>query len=331
MTISPSLPHAHGGQLQVAAQQYTIPLKNWIDLSTGISPFVYPLPNVPEYCWQRLPEVNDGLITTASHYYGSPSLLAVAGSQQAIQSLPSFFAQSLRVGILKPAYHSHQHAWQKAGHQVISLSPSSIEEKLPTLDVLIIVNPCNPSTEKFSPKILRQWHQQLQQHKGTLIVDEAFIDSTPEMSLIQPMPVEGLIVLRSIGKFFGLAGVRLGFIWGEKKLLDQIEKLQDDWSVSHPARWAGKIALADTQWQQNQQKQLQSNALRLKKILEKYLSVEVKSTTLFCYLQHDHAELIHQQLAQQGILTRLFNKPAALRFGLPTPQQWQRLETALCF
>lgn len=330
MPTSHNRQHNHGGQLRAAAQHYAIPLHQWIDLSTGISPFVYPLPNVPQHCWQRLPESDDNLIPTATNYYGSHSLLAVAGSQEAIQRLPLLFPKKQRVGILKPAYHSHLQAWQQAGHNVIPLSSNTIDAALATLDILIIVNPCNPSTECFSTATLLHWHQQLQQHQGTLIVDEAFIDTTPEHSLITTTPQKGLIVLRSIGKFFGLAGIRLGFVWAEQALLTRLAAQQDDWSVSHPARWAGTQALQDTHWQHTQRNTLKTNQLRLTTLLEKASSTPVYSHALFCYLPHPKARAIHQQFAQQGILTRLFNNPSALRLGLPaTEEQWQRLTTAL--
>ena len=350
-----SASHHHGGQLQSASAEYDIPLDNWLDLSTGISPFVYPLPPVPEHCWQRLPESNDGLMDVANAYYGSDHVLPVSGSQEAIQSLPSLFVKSenlvgrekkqQRVGILEPAYHSHRQAWEQAGLHVITLSVSEIEQQIPNLNVLILVNPSNPTTQFFSVKTVLEWHHKLTENKGWMIVDEAFIDATPDMSLIQTKPVKGLIVLRSIGKFFGLAGIRLGFVWAEADILNQLANKQDDWSVSHPARWAGRLALHDVKWHQLQRQRLPTLAQRLEHLLEEKIftkplvsggvyfntpQVHVQHTALFAYFLHPRAKQIHQHLAQQGILTRLFETPLALRFGLPkTEEEWQRLEKAL--
>ena len=322
--------HNHGGQLQAASQQYNIPIENWLDLSAGISPFVYPLPPVPTKCWQRLPEANDGLELAAENYYGSPFLLPVSGSQEAIQRLPFLFEKERQVGIIKPAYHSHQQAWQKAGHHVIELMSSEIEQKLPDLDVLILVNPTNPSTESFTPETVMSWHQKLADHKGCLIIDEAFMDATPEQSVIRKIPKPGLIVLRSIGKFFGLAGVRLGFVWAENEILEQLASKQDDWSVSHPARWAGTVALRDTTWQQQQQKRLFLTSERLKLLLENKFQTRVVHTALFAYFKHENAQSCHRELAENGVLIRLFERPSALRFGLLAyDEQWQCLEGAL--
>lgn len=336
--------HSHGGQLQVASKQYNIPLEDWLDLSTGINPNTYPLPPVPPACWQRLPEINDGLESVATSYYGSEFLLPVSGSQEAIQSLPSLFSKKQRVGIIKPAYHSHQQAWQDAGHEIITLSSADVDAHISNLEILIIVNPSNPSAGLFTPKTLQRWHQQLIQRGGILIVDEAFIDAIPEYSLIKEKPEKGLIVLRSIGKFFGLAGIRLGFVWAEDKILKQLAHQQNDWSLSHPARWAGKIALQDSAWQYKQKALLPIESKRLEDMLEAFIFTRpcksggvyfnttnnhVQRTALFAFFLHPHARRIYQQLAQQGVLTRYFDYPA-LRFGLPAnKQEWQRLESAL--
>ena len=337
--------HQHGGQLQKAAKAYNIPLLDWLDLSTGINPNTYPLPTVPENIWQRLPESDDGLDKAASDFYGSDYLLAVAGSQEAIQNLPKIFPKKLQVGIITPAYHSHHQAWEKAGHQLIEVSSNEVDKNINLLDVLIVVNPTNPTAENFSTQTLLNWHQQLQQQNATLIVDEAFMDATPEQSLITKEPKKGLIVLRSIGKFFGLAGIRLGFVWAEAALLKQLAKQQDDWSVSHPARWAGKLALSDNDWKQQQRLQLPQKSQRLVELLEDLVftkplitggvyfnttNAHVFNTPLFAYFEHPRAKVIHQQLAQQGILTRLFSQPPALRFGLPANETaWQTLAQGL--
>lgn len=321
--------HNHGGQLQLASQMYSIPLDNWLDLSTGISPFIYPLPVVPKRCWQRLPEVDDGLEEVASNYYGSPCLLPVSGSQEAIQSLPQLFSNA-RVGIIEPAYHSHQQAWLDAGHHLITLKLNEVEKQLSTLDVLIVVNPTNPTAQTYTQQTLMKWHHQLAKQKGCLIVDEAFMDATPEQSLIQKTPLSGLIVLRSIGKFFGMAGIRLGFVWAEKSILEQLAKRQNDWSVSHPARWAGVIALRDMDWQHEQRRRLFDSSEQLQRLLNQHFHTQISSTALFGYFQHEQAPYFHEQLAQQGIITRLFKEPLALRFGLPADEeQWLRLEEAL--
>ena len=309
--------HQHGGQLTLASEHYQIPLELWLDLSTGINPISYPLPPVPADIWQRLPEVNDGLETAAVAYYGSTHLLPVAGSQEAIQRLPLLRTQS-RVGIISPAYHSHQKSWEAAGHEVLEIPRHRIEAALPSLDVLLLVNPTNPTAERYSQDELQTWHTQLQKRSGWLVVDEAFIDLTYEQSLITEEPQKGLIVLRSIGKFFGLAGIRLGFVWAEPDILEALINLQDDWSVSNPARWAGRLALSDKQWQLEQRQLIPMKMAALKEHLQATYNAPVAEAGLFAYVVLGKAEALaeHEKLCSKGILTRLFPAFGALRFGL---------------
>jgi len=309
--------HQHGGQLKLASERYQIPLEEWTDLSTGINPDSYPLPAVPESVWQRLPETNDGLETAAAAYYGSTQLLPVAGSQEAIQLLPEL-REPCRVGIISPAYHSHQQAWTNAGHKVFEISVEQLDKTLDNLDVLLLVNPTNPTTHRYSLEQLGHWHQQLQQRGGWLVVDEAFMDLTPEGSLIRPQAKAGLIVLRSIGKFFGLAGIRLGFVWAEEAILKGLAERQNDWSVSHPARWAGRLALSDFEWQRKQRIKIPQLMAGLKIRLAAIYQCEVVDAGLFAYVILGREEAIeeHERLCKTGVLTRLFKEAGALRFGL---------------
>ena len=320
---------AHGGQLRNAAQKYNIPLKNWIDLSTGINPNAYPIPEIPISCWQRLPENDDGLLNAAQEYYQAEKLLAVAGSQAAIQALPLLYPRS-RVGVLYPAYAEHEHCWQQAGHQIIRLTPKSVEKHLSSLQVLIIINPNNPTAALFPKEQLLDWQQGLQAQNGVLIVDEAFMDTCPEHSLASLSPRKGLIVLRSIGKFFGLAGIRCGFVIAEESLLQALEQKLGVWSLNHPGRYVAATALKDKDWQQHTLKQLNNQSLRLQSLLNSEGLHVSGSHALFQWVKTPDAKLWHQKLAKQGILTRLFTEPSSLRFGLPRDEeQWQKLISVL--
>ncbi len=319
----------HGGQLRHAAKSYHISLEKWVDLSTGINPNGFPIPDIPSKCWQRLPEDNDGLLTAAQDYYQAESLLAVAGSQAAIQNLPLLYSHS-KVGVLHPAYAEHGACWQQAGHQIIKLTPETVDAYLTQLQVLIIVNPNNPTGHLFSQQQLLDWHKVLQTNNGLLIIDEAFMDTTITNSLSHLSPQRGLIILRSIGKFFGLAGIRCGFVIAEAKLLNSLEKKLGVWSLSHPSRYVATHALMDTHWQQNTLKNLPKQAQRLQKLLYSNNLLVSGSHALFHWVKTPTAKTVHQQLAQQGIWTRLFTKPTSLRFGLPKDEsEWQRLSQAL--
>lgn len=322
-------PLHHGGRLREAASHYAIPLDAWLDLSTGINPLGWPVPMLSADCWRRLPEEDDDLEQTAAAYYGSDELLPVAGSQAAIQALPRLRAAA-RVGMLWPSYAEHAAAWRVAGHKVVELRAEAIERMLPQLDVLLLVNPNNPTGERFTPEQLLAWRQALSARGGWLVVDEAFIDATPERSLVPHAGEEGLVVLRSLGKFFGLAGVRVGFVFAWSELQQRLHALLGPWAVSGPSREVAGLALADMPWQVEARACLQRDRERLHTLLASYDLTPTGGTALFCYCQSEAAAGLHEALARQGILTRLFHETMALRFGLPgSEEEWQRLTCGL--
>ncbi len=320
----------HGGKLRAAVQQYHIPLEDWLDLSAALNPTPYPVGKIHYSTWQRLPEDDDALITIAARYYGNEQLLPVAGSQAAIQTLPFLFSAPLRVGILQTTYNEHAHAWRRAGHTLIALDEQEIDQHISQLDVLLLVNPNNPTSAIFSRAQLRQWHAQLTTNKGWLIVDEAFIDCDPQHSLVQEAQQTGLIILRSLGKFFGLAGARVGFVFAEKNLLANLRETLGPWPISHPSRIAAQRALSDSTWQQQQREMLPQQSARLAQLLTENGLAPTGGCALFQWIQTPTAAAIHHHLATQGILTRLYAAPASLRLGLPAEEaEWERLASAL--
>lgn len=320
----------HGGRLRAAAQHHDIPVSDWLDLSAAINPVPYPVGDIPASIWQRLPEDDDALTDTAAQYYGTNTVLPVAGSQAAIQSLPALIGNGLRVGVLQPTYNEHPHAWQQAGATIVPLPAGTVDAHIHTLDVLLLVNPNNPTGDTFDRPTLLRWHTQLAQHNGWLIVDEAFIDADPQHSLVQDAHRPGLVVLRSLGKFFGLAGTRVGFVFAQQTLLHALRERLGPWTISHPSRFAAMRALADTDWQQTQCARLPLQSARLAQLLAHHRLAPSGGCALFQWAQTPHAGAIHQQLAARGILTRLYREPASLRFGLPAnPYEWDRLAAAL--
>lgn len=319
----------HGGRLRLAASQYGIPLDEWLDLSTGINPNSWPVPTIPISSWSRLPEDDDGLELAALNYYGAETILPVAGSQAAIQALPKL-RQSCRVGVLYPGYAEHAHAWQCAGHHVLQVEMESVDETIQQLDVLVITNPNNPTGERFSVQQLLTWHELLSSRGGWLIVDEAFIDVTPEHSLVPYSTRTGLIVLRSLGKFFGLAGARVGFVCAQAKLLEQLKSLLGPWTVNAAARWVANMALRDYSWQEVTRQSLINDGIRLRKLLIQHGLTPNGGCALFQWIKTPQAVYLHDRFAGQGILIRLFAESSSLRFGLPgNESEWQRLESAL--
>jgi cobalamin biosynthesis protein CobC len=318
----------HGGNLQQAATQYGIPLADWLDLSTGIHPQHYPIPPLPPALFQRLPAVADGLLAAARTYYGAQHLLACAGSQAALQVLPALRKTS-RVAMPRTMYQEHAHAWQRAGHHVHLFEQLPDEQTLNDSDVLLLCNPNNPTGQRYAVETLLGWHAQLAARGGWLVVDEAFMDSTPQHSLASHTGQPGLWVLRSLGKFFGLAGLRVGFLLGEPKALAEVESLLGPWTVSGPSRHIAEIALQDIAWQQQMRAHLPAQSQQLSQLLAAYGLNPAGGTALFQYVPHAASQQLQAALAKQGVWTRYFASPQALRFGLPPATHWARLEQAL--
>ncbi len=325
---------SHGGNLLEAAQRYAIPVERWLDLSTGINANGWPVPSLPASVWNRLPERHDGLEQAAATYYDCSDLLPVAGSQAAIQSLPTLFPNS-RIGLVTPGYAEHEHAWRTAGHQVIHVQPAQIDARLNELDILLLINPSNPTGHQYRREQLLAWQQRLAVRGGWLIVDEAFIDADPAHSLSADCGRDGLVVLRSVGKFFGLAGIRAGFVLGPMPLLQQLDRQLGPWALSGPARWVCQQCLADDAWQSQSRQTLRAAGTRLEQLLATTLgnaatASSVNGPSLFKTLHHPDAAILQQQLAERAIWVRYFQGPELLRFGLPaTEQAWQRLSHAL--
>lgn len=321
----------HGGRLRAAAQQYAIPLEHWLDLSTGINPQGYPVPPVAASCWHRLPEDDDSLATVAAAYYGNPRLLAVPGSQAAIQILPALFAP-VAVACLTPIYEEHPQAWARAGHKVRRLHNVSLHRALAAATPhIVLCNPNNPTAATLPRSVVLDAAAQLQRRGGCLIVDEAFGDADPDNCLA---PCAGgpdapnLIVLRSLGKFFGLAGARAGFVFGAEEKLTRLRETLGPWPLSGPTRAVATLALADTDWQTRARQQLAAASQRLACLLAPLGSVA--SAALFASLSRPDVAALHEHLARRAILVRHFDAHGLLRFGLPAGEnEWQRLDTAL--
>ena len=309
-------------------QRYRIPEADWLDLSTGIAPYGWTLPEVPAAAWARLPERDDGLEEAARQYYRAPSLLPVAGSQAAIQALPRLRRTS-QVGILSPCYAEHGAAWRRVGHRLEEISEAGARRAIDRLDVLVVVNPNNPTGQRYSPELLLEWHARLAERGGWLVVDEAFMDCTGDQSLARVSHLPGLIVLRSFGKFFGLAGLRLASP-------APLPSCSTRWrSCSAPGgqrpraghrqgpaagcRRPGPAARAPA-----------ADGQRLARLLGSHGLQPTGGCSLFQWVAMPHAGVVHEYLAAHGILTRLFLTPSSLRFGLPPDEAgWQRLDTVL--
>lgn len=344
----------HGGRLREASRRHAIPLADWVDLSTGIAPWPYPLPPLAAELWQRLPEDDDGLREAAAGYYGVTNdgvtddgvsdvarILPLAGSQAAIQALPRLRAAGT-VAMPMPTYGEYAPAWRAAGHRVIECAFASLVAQ--DADVVLLANPNNPDARRLDRAALLALAARLARRGGWLIVDEAFADADVADATISLAAVAGgaaapnVIVLRSLGKFFGLAGARVGFCIAAPALLDRLRDLLGPWPLANPSRHVARQCLCDAPWQAAQRERLRQALARLCALLTEHGLPPSATTALFAYVPchaSSHvscatAASVQEHLARRGILVRHFAAPAALRFGLPGDEAaWTRLGAAL--
>jgi cobalamin biosynthetic protein CobC len=310
----------HGGDLTQAIAQYGGTEETWLDLSTGINPGPWPLPSLPDAIWQRLPSHADheALIAAARMAYDLPAgveIAAASGSQTLIQWL-AHLAEPGAVAIMHPTYSEHSIAWSTAGHAIVTLT---------TLDHLpdharyaVIVNPNNPDGRLLDKVALAHMATLLRERGGWLVIDEAFADLDPASSAVALCHDLPVIVLRSFGKFYGLAGLRLGFAIGPPAMIQRVASALGPWACSGPALAIGRAALLDEEWTDRTRRTLKSSADRLDNVLGASGFAIVGGTALFRLVRHSDAAARHEILARRHIWCRSFEwADDLLRFGLP--------------
>lgn len=315
---------AHGGDLGEVRRRHPGAPQPWIDLSTGINPLPYPVADLPADAWSRLPshEAEQTLIAAAAARYRceASQLVAAPGTQALIQIVPRLVARS-RVAIVGPTYAEHELNWRRHGHDVAVAASLDAADA----DVVVVVNPDNPTGRLLPTQALRGVAAQL------LIVDEAFVDLLPnEASLAGNLP-DNAIVLRSFGKVYGLAGLRLGFAIAAVPLAQRLRDELGPWAVSGPALAIGAAALADDAWLQETAARLAGDVRQLDALLVSAGFTVLGGTPLFRLASHREAQEKVEDLARQGIHVRAFaDRPTCLRFGLPRgDEEFRRLSAAL--
>ena len=318
----------HGGDLATARALFPEAPQPWVDLSTGINPIPYPLPALPLSLWTRLPGADDeaALIGAARAAYRVPAsaeIVAAPGTQILIELLPRL-APAGPVAILGPTYAEHGHAWRKAGFAVRETAAPAVAAA-----TIVVVNPNNPDGRVLSQAALTSLAAQCAAQGGLLVIDEAFADFTPETSVVPDLPA-GAIVLRSFGKTYGLAGLRLGFAIGAPDRMAKLRAALGPWSVAGPALHVGAQALSDAAWLAAAGRERARDAARLDTLLAPHGRI-VGGTTLFRLLETPRAAALFGRLGRHGVYIRRFqNAPDRLRFGLPGDEaEWSRLRAAL--
>lgn len=318
----------HGGDIDAAIARFGGAAGDWIDLSTGINRLPYPVPPISGHALTALPTRADtaraiGAARTAYGVAPTAACLAVAGAQAAIQLVPRL-RRAGRAAILSPTYNEHAAAFRAAGWKVEEPREA---EALAGADAAVVVNPNNPDGRRHAPGELRA----LAGRVGLLVVDESFADVAPELSLCPHAGRPGLVVLRSFGKFHGLAGIRLGFVIAAEAEIARIAAAAGPWAVSGPALEIGASALADPAWAASTRERLAAGAARLDRLAGGTGWSALGGTTLFRLYETGDAVAAQARLARHRIWSRSFPwSRGLLRLGLPGPDpEWARLAAAL--
>lgn len=317
----------HGGDLARAMALHGGARDEWLDLSTGINRRPYPLPPVPAEAWRSLPDADAAAAVTAAAgaAYGSDApCLPVAGAQAAIQLVPRLRPPGT-VRVRRVSYNEHAAAFAAAGWRV-----EAVEEPdaLAGADAAVLVNPNNPDGRALEPAAVVD----LALRVGLLVVDESFADPLPGISVAAHAGrVPGLVVLRSFGKFYGLAGLRLGFALCEADDVARLAEMAGPWAVAGPALTVGRVALGDAGWRHAMSGQLAADARRLDDLAAAAGWVLVGGTPLFRLYDVGDAAGTQDTLARQRIWTRRFPySDRWLRLGVPGEEaEWRRLAGAV--
>lgn len=323
----------HGGDLAAVSARFPDAPRPFLDLSTGINPHPYPMPPLPPEIFAQLPDpaALAQLNAVAATAYGAPSpahVVAAPGTQILLPLVAALRSPG-RAAVLSPTYGEHARTAALAGHVVKEVRDA---KDLADADLAIVTNPNNPDGRFISKADLLALAERLGQHAGLLVVDEAFMDvASPANSLASELPHDNIVVLRSFGKFYGLAGIRLGFALSAPDIVARLAAQLGPWALSGPAIAVGTTALADRTWAETTRASLAQAALRLDALLAAAGFQALGGTDLFRLVHTSQAASVAFQLARHGIHVRSFaRQPNWLRFGLPaTESAWRRLHQAL--
>jgi cobalamin biosynthetic protein CobC len=324
----------HGGALDRAMERFGGAPSDWIDLSTGINPEVFPLPLISPEVWNRLPDEKllTSTLSAARKYYGAATeagIVAAPGTQSLIQMLPDIVAKG-DVAIVGPTYQEHSASFLNAGWRISNCS--SIDDIPPSSKVAVVVNPNNPDGRIVSRESLVELAGRIEGRGGVLIVDEAFADPHPQASIAGCAGMAGLIVLKSFGKFFGLGGLRLGFALTTDEIAQALMRRLGPWAVSGPALTIAAHAFSNATLLAGFAGRLRARRELLGDLLAEAGLAEAGGTMLFSLVEFKQAQQLHQALCEQHVLTRKFDyAPQWLRFGLPLDENAaERLQQRLC-
>lgn len=324
----------HGGGLAEAAARYGGSPADWLDLSTGINPVPAALPDLSSAVWARLPDrdLMDDARAAAARFYATSGCclpLPAPGTQAAIQRLPALAGNRGDAAILGHTYGEYAHVFARAGLRVDIIDRlSGVSDRH---RIVVVVNPNNPDGRIVARDDLLALADRMAARSGFLVVDEAFADANPVESLAADAGGDGLIVFRSFGKFFGLAGLRLGFVLASPSTAERFAQAFGPWAVSGPALAAAAALMRDEAGISRLKRSIAERGGAMRAVLHRAKLTIRGETPLFFLVEHSRAGALRAALCNERILVRAFDyAPDWLRIGLsPDPAADRRFEDAL--
>lgn len=306
----------HGGGVDHAIRRFGGARQDWIDLSTGINPAPYPVGQLDPLDWTALPDQGAfaGLVSAAREFWAIPdgaAILPAPGASALIARIPALAVPG-RVRITSPTYNEHAAAFAAHGWQITDGQDA---------EARVIVHPNNPDGRLWS---------EADANAVLCVIDESFCDVTPAQTMIRLAERPGTVVLKSFGKFWGLAGLRLGFAIARPEIVARLNDMTGPWAVSGPALRIGARALNDTAWADATRSRLVRDAQRLDTLMTSHGATVAGGTSLFRLYQVDNAARWQERLARAHVWSRIFPySDTFLRLGLPPADRWHQIESAL--
>jgi cobalamin biosynthetic protein CobC len=335
-------PPKHGGDLAYWQRKVGNGALSWLDLSSACNREPWPVPTMAASLWMDLPD-QVALLDMAEQYYGCRPSAIGAGSQHIIESLPILLRElkalsNSRVFVPRIGYQEHAFAWQKWGFELFFYD--AVEELLEqNFAVAVVIHPNNPTGEWASASTLSALIDHAEKQGASLVIDEAFIDPCPERSVLTGVTPshwpESLFVLRSVGKFFGLAGARVGFAFCAAKWQHALSNLLGPWPVATPSLHLVSLAFADKAWQAQAMQSLQQRqAAFVERVMPKFNTIFDSQDSVLNPLfvtwtldSDEYAAQVFEMLHQVGIHTRLGE--GWIRVALPAMAEMDALNSAL--
>lgn len=254
----------HGGRIFAIARQLGVAPEALTDFSASINP-LGPPPGVRAAvakAFHRLVHYPDSDCTElaaalARHHGCAPDNVCVGnGSTELLHLIPRLVAGG-RALLIAPTFAEYRHALNRGGWHSDSLVLSGgtgfpldlvrVGDALAAgYDLLFLCNPGNPTGRLYPPEEVAALLALCRERGTVLVVDEAFMDFCEAGSAKAAVIASGAgVVVRSMTKFFGFPGLRLGYALAERSLVARLAALRPPWSVGTLAQEAGLAALAD--------------------------------------------------------------------------------------